>query len=57
MLSTLFPPKREAPTETRDPNAVIKIQTAVRRAIKTLRRDISDYAVDLRATYRKGHQR
>ena len=57
MLKTFFPPKAQALTKTTGSNTVIKVQTAVRRAIKTLRRDISDYAVDLRATYGRGHQR
>lgn len=57
MLNTFLPPKAQAPTKTIGPNTMIKVQTAIRRAIKTLRRDISDYAVDLRATYGRGHQR
>lgn len=57
MLNTLFPPKAQAPRKTIGPNTVMKVRIAVRRAIKTLRRDISDYAVDLRATYGRGHQR
>lgn len=57
MLNTLFPPKPQAPTKTLGSNTVIKVQTAVRRSIKTLRRDLSHYASDLRATYGKGHQR
>ncbi|MEO7296006.1 MAG: hypothetical protein ABIZ57_07670 [Candidatus Limnocylindria bacterium] len=56
MLNTVFPPKAQAPTKA-GPTTVVKVQAAVRRTIKTLRRDISDYAVDLRATYGKGHQR
>lgn len=57
MLNTLFPPKAQAPTKTIGPNTVVKVQTAVRRAMKSLRRGIGDYAVDLRATYGRGHQR
>ena len=57
MLNTLFPPKHEAPTKTPGPNAVMKSQTAVSRAIKSLRHDISEYGVDLKATYGKDHKK
>lgn len=56
MLNTLFPPKQEAPAKTPSPNAVMKIQIAVSKEIKTLRHDISQYGVDLKATYEKDHK-
>ncbi len=53
MPNSLFRPKQEAPAKTHRPNAVIKIQTAISRAAKTLRHDISEYRVDLKAAFAK----
>ena len=53
MTNSLFRPKQEASAKTQRPNVVTKIQSAVSRAAKTLRRDISEYRVDLKAAFAK----
>ena len=53
MTNSLFRLEQEAPTKAHRPNVVTKIRSAVSRAAKTLRHDISEYRVDLKAAFAK----